>query len=117
MGCPREAWHDLHCKFDGQAACDILRNFEERWLKASKHHSQMMLAHDDSLLKLKRIPDIMGLEESAKVTEGDANAWNVQVFRSIDSNSVRGFPKDPIKATEKVKEYSIFTLVMKELIS
>ncbi|KAG6428707.1 hypothetical protein SASPL_112963 [Salvia splendens] len=101
VGCPREAWHDLHCRFDGQAACDVLRNFEERWLKASKRHSQIKLAHDDSLLKLKRIPDILGLEESAKVTEGDPKAWNVQVFRSIDSNSVRGFPKDPIKATEK----------------
>ncbi|KAL1547558.1 Phospholipase D beta 1 [Salvia divinorum] len=101
VGCPREAWHDLHCRFDGQAACDVLRNFEERWLKASKLHGQIKLAHDDSLLKLKRIPDILGLEESARVTEGDPKAWNVQVFRSIDSNSVRGFPKDPIKATEK----------------
>ncbi|KAG6418851.1 hypothetical protein SASPL_121057 [Salvia splendens] len=100
VGCPREAWHDLHCRFDGQAACDILRNFEERWLKASKRHGQLKLSHDDSLLKLKRIPDILGLEESAKVTEGDPEAWNVQVFRSIDSNSVRGFPKDPRKATE-----------------
>lgn len=79
LGCPREAWHDLHCRFDGQAACDILRNFEERWLKASKRHGQLKLSHDDSLLKLKRIPDILGLEESAKVTEGDPEAWNVQV--------------------------------------
>ncbi|KAH6759593.1 phospholipase D beta 1 [Perilla frutescens var. hirtella] len=101
VGCPREAWHDLHCRFDGQAACDVLRNFEERWLKASKRRGQMKLSHDDSLLKLKRIPEILGLEESARVTEGDPEAWNLQVFRSIDSNSVRGFPKDPRKATEK----------------
>ncbi|KAK6117780.1 hypothetical protein DH2020_048482 [Rehmannia glutinosa] len=37
-GCPREPWHDLHCKIDGPAAYDVLSNFEERWLKASKPH-------------------------------------------------------------------------------
>ncbi|KAJ0659044.1 putative phospholipase D [Helianthus annuus] len=35
-GCPREPWHDLHSKIDGPAAYDVLKNFEERWLKASK---------------------------------------------------------------------------------
>lgn len=81
MGCPREPWHDLHCRFDGPAACDVLRNFEERWLKASKRrgHQKMNFSYDDSLLKLKRIPDIMGLDEAATVTEGDPEAWNIQV--------------------------------------
>lgn len=88
MGCPREAWHDLHCRFDGQAACDVLRNFEERWLKASKRRGQMKLSHDDSLLKLKRIPEILGLEESARVTEGDPEAWNVQVGSKYAMSSV-----------------------------
>ncbi|KAL8556972.1 hypothetical protein ACS0TY_004444 [Phlomoides rotata] len=93
-GCPREPWHDLHCRFDGKAACDVLRNFEERWLKASRCRRHKF-SFDDSLLKIKKIPEIMGLEEAAKVTEGDPEAWNIQVFRSIDSNSVKGFPKDP----------------------
>ncbi|KAK6947701.1 C2 domain [Dillenia turbinata] len=35
-GCPREPWHDLHRKIDGPAAYDILTNFEEHWLRASK---------------------------------------------------------------------------------
>ncbi|KAL2658339.1 hypothetical protein AAZV13_03G016250 [Glycine max] len=35
-GCPREPWHDLHSKIDGPAAYDILKNFEERWLRAAK---------------------------------------------------------------------------------
>lgn len=29
--------------------------------------------------------------------------FTVQIFRSIDSNSVKGFPKDPKEATSKVK--------------
>lgn len=28
----------------------------------------------------------------------------VQIFRSIDSNSVRGFPKDPKEATQMVRK-------------
>lgn len=77
-GCPREPWHDLHCRFDGKAACDVLRNFEERWLKASRCRRHK-LSFDDSLLKIKKIPEIMGLEEAAKVTAGDPDAWNIQV--------------------------------------
>ncbi|GFY92407.1 phospholipase D beta 1 [Actinidia rufa] len=71
-GCPREPWHDLHCKIDGPAAYDVLTNFEERWLKASKPHVRMIL-----------------------------RGWHVQIFRSIDSNSVRKFPNDPKEAISK----------------
>ncbi|KAK6137629.1 hypothetical protein DH2020_028555 [Rehmannia glutinosa] len=103
VGCPREPWHDLHCKIDGPAAYDVLKNFEERWQKASKRHGPQKLrsSYDDSLLKIERIPDIMGIAEAATVTEGDPEAWNVQVFRSIDSNSVKGFPKNPREASDR----------------
>ncbi|MFS7905861.1 putative phospholipase D [Helianthus anomalus] len=37
-GCPREPWHDMHSEIDGPAAYDLMTNFEERWLKASKPH-------------------------------------------------------------------------------
>ena len=30
---PREAWHDVHCRIEGPAARDVMRNFEERWLR------------------------------------------------------------------------------------
>lgn len=30
----------------------------------------------------------------------------IQIFRSIDSNSVKGFPKDPKEATMKVRKIS-----------
>ncbi|GAA0181624.1 phospholipase [Lithospermum erythrorhizon] len=97
-GCPREPWHDLHSRIDGPAAYDVLKNFEERWLKASKVN-KMKSSQSDSLLKLDRIPDILGVEEAASVQEDHPEAWHVQVFRSIDSNSVKGFPKDPKQAT------------------
>ncbi|XP_073025857.1 LOW QUALITY PROTEIN: phospholipase D beta 1-like [Primulina eburnea] len=104
VGCPREPWHDLHCRIDGPAAYDILTNFEERWKRASKQRSsfqKMKALYDDSLLKLERIPDMLGLAEVASLGNNDQESWHVQVFRSIDSNSVKGFPKDPKEATDR----------------
>ncbi|GAV79648.1 C2 domain-containing protein/PLDc domain-containing protein/PLD_C domain-containing protein [Cephalotus follicularis] len=102
-GLPREPWHDLHCRIDGPAAYDILTNFEERWLRASEPHGlrKLKTSYDDSLLKLERIPDIIGMEEIHSLKDNDPNAWHVQVFRSIDSNSVKGFPKDPKDDTSR----------------
>ncbi|KAK1304551.1 Phospholipase D beta 1 [Acorus calamus] len=102
---PREPWHDLHCKIDGPAAYDILKNFEERWNKASRRHGveKLRRSFDDALLKLDRIPYIVGpgAHDSPYLNENDPEAWHVQIFRSIDSNSVKGFPKDPKEATSK----------------
>ncbi|KAJ0913801.1 putative phospholipase D [Helianthus annuus] len=102
-GCPREPWHDLHSRIEGPAAYDVLKNFEERWLRASKPQGirKMKKSEDDSLLKLERIPDILGIDEAHCTNEQDPEGWHVQVFRSIDSNSVKGFPKDPKEATSK----------------
>ncbi|GFY99606.1 phospholipase D beta 1 [Actinidia rufa] len=102
-GCPREAWHDLHCKIDGPAAYDVLTNFEERWLKASKPHGikKLKMSYDDSLLRLERMPDIVGLSDAPCLSENDPEGWHVQIFRSIDSNSVRKFPNDPKEAISK----------------
>ncbi|XP_058104715.1 phospholipase D gamma 1-like [Magnolia sinica] len=104
LSCPREPWHDLHCKIEGPAAYDVLTNFEERWLKASKPHGIKRLKkslYDDALLKIDRIPDIVGMHDAPCLSENDPEGWHVQVFRSIDSNSVKGFPKDPKDATSK----------------
>lgn len=103
VGCPREPWHDLHSRIDGPAAYDILANFEERWLKASKPHGLQKLkaSSDDALLKIERIADINGIEDGPFLSPDDPEGWHVQVFRSIDSTSVVGFPKDPKDATKK----------------
>ncbi|KAK9277016.1 hypothetical protein L1049_006555 [Liquidambar formosana] len=103
VGYPREPWHDLHCRIDGPTAYNILTNFEERWLKASKPHGlkKLKASYDDALLKIERIPDIVGMADAYCLSEDDLEAWHVQVFRSIDSNSVKGFLKDPKDATDR----------------
>lgn len=102
-GFPRQPWHDLHCKIDGPAAYDILTNFEERWLKASKPRGihKLKASYDDALLKLERIPEIIGIAEASSLADNDSETWHVQVFRSIDSTSVKGFPDEPKDATSR----------------
>jgi phosphatidylserine/phosphatidylglycerophosphate/cardiolipin synthase-like enzyme len=72
----------LHCQIDGPAAYDILTNFEERWLKASKPRGMQKLkaSFDDALLKLERIDEILGIAELPSLAEDDPEAWNVQVL-------------------------------------
>ncbi|KQJ97534.1 phospholipase D beta 1 isoform X1 [Brachypodium distachyon] len=100
---PRQPWHDLHSKIDGPAAYDVLQNFEQRWLKASKRHGIKKLgkSYDDALLSIETIPDMMNIKDAAYFSDNDPETWHVQVFRSIDSNSAKGFPKDPQEATGK----------------
>ncbi|KAI3727565.1 hypothetical protein L6452_16181 [Arctium lappa] len=101
-GCPREPWHDLHCRIEGPAAYDVLQNFEERWLRASKPRGlSKMTKFSDVLLKLDKIPDILGITDALYTSAKDPEGWHVQVFRSIDSNSVKGFPKDLKDAKSK----------------
>ncbi|KAG5248481.1 phospholipase delta [Salix suchowensis] len=104
---PRQPWHDLHCKIEGPAAYDILTNFEQRWKKATKWRriKKVTRWHDDALMKLERISWILTPSSSpdgdkiVHVTdEGDPENWHVQVFRSIDSGSVKGFPKSTQEA-------------------
>ncbi|CAJ2629695.1 unnamed protein product [Trifolium pratense] len=78
-GCPREPWHDLHSKIGGPAAYDVLTNFEERWLKASKPHGikKLKISYDDALLRLERIPDVIGINDTPS-GENDPESWHVQ---------------------------------------
>ncbi|XBI42206.1 hypothetical protein VPH35_126566 [Triticum aestivum] len=83
-GGPRTPWHDIHAKVEGAAAWDVLHNFEQRWSKqgGGKEHLVDLVA-----LEGKVAPS------SWPVTlPGDQEAWNVQLFRSIDSISTVGFP-------------------------
>ncbi|KVH88720.1 hypothetical protein Ccrd_025990, partial [Cynara cardunculus var. scolymus] len=105
---PREPWHDLHCKIDGPAAYDVLTNFEQRWRKATKwselgrRFKRISHWHEDALLKIERISWILSPSSELPTDdpalwvseEEDPENWHVQVFRSIDSGSLRGFPKD-----------------------
>ncbi|PON93972.1 Phospholipase D [Trema orientale] len=105
---PRQPWHDLHCKIEGPAAYDVLTNFEQRWKKATKwselgqRFKRVTHWHDDALIKLERISWILSPSPSTPNDDpalwvskaDDPENWHVQVFRSIDSGSLKGFPKD-----------------------
>ncbi|KAL3527259.1 hypothetical protein ACH5RR_011915 [Cinchona calisaya] len=112
---PRQPWHDLHCRIDGPAAYDVLMNFAQRWRKATKWREYSMLSkrmshwHDDAMIKIERISWILnpafsvsrdgtdkvpGDDTKLHVTSVDhPENWNVQIFRSIDSGSLKGFPR------------------------
>ncbi|KAJ1296842.1 hypothetical protein BS78_01G333200 [Paspalum vaginatum] len=85
-GGPREPWHDIHCRVEGPAAWDVLENFEQRWRKQGKG--------DNLLVTLDK-----GWAER-EAAQGDAESWNVQVFRSIDGGAAAGFPESPRDAAQ-----------------
>ncbi|CAI9114301.1 OLC1v1014990C1 [Oldenlandia corymbosa var. corymbosa] len=81
-GGPREPWHDTHACITGQAAWDVLTNFEQRWSKQ----------FDPSLLV--PISTISELSQQHHTSISSSRDWNVQVFRSVDHVSVTTLPKN-----------------------
>lgn len=72
-GGPREPWHDCHACITGEAAWDVLANFEQRWTKQC----------DPSLLVSTSITQNLAQQAFPSTTSNERN-WKVQVFRSID---------------------------------
>ena len=70
-GGPREPWHDAHACVTGEAAWDVLTNFEQRW---TKQCDPSLLVPANTLVNL--FPSF-----SSTPLERD---WKVQVYRSID---------------------------------
>lgn len=110
-GGPRQPWHDLHCKIEGPAVYDVLKNFEQRWLKASRWHGLSLkirtgnVWHDHSLINLNEVPWAFSLGNESQpnhqlnvTNDKDIETWHIQIFRSIDSGSVKGFPKTVMEA-------------------
>ncbi|KAH7287656.1 hypothetical protein KP509_32G068000 [Ceratopteris richardii] len=82
---PREPWHDVHARIEGPCAWDVLYNFEQRWRRQAKGTKRA----------LKNIKDIPELWPPVKpIEEDDKEAWNGQIFRSIDEGCVVGFPRE-----------------------
>ncbi|KAJ0039668.1 hypothetical protein Pint_28585 [Pistacia integerrima] len=120
---PRQPWHDLHCRIEGPAAYDVLINFEQRWRKATRwtefslKFKKVSHWHDDSLIMIGRIswilsPPLSTASDGTTIVPMDASivqvskddnpeTWHVQIFRSIDSGSVKGFPKEADKAEKQ----------------
>lgn len=105
---PRQPWHDLHCKIEGPAVYDVYENFKQRWMRAAKWHGMSIMFNkglhwaDDVFVDLKRVSWILSPDKQGQggkdiniTSDNDPETWHVQIFRSIDSGSVKGFPKDP----------------------
>ncbi|KAJ8907931.1 hypothetical protein NDN08_008034 [Rhodosorus marinus] len=75
---PREPWHDVHCCLEGDAAWDVLQNFQDR--------CQCQGGKKLSLAAITEQEFIRRVDEQA-VLQRDPDGWNAQIFRSIDERS------------------------------
>ena len=75
---PREPWHDIHCRVEGPIAKDVLQNFIERWKRQAKGTGRSPKIDESRI------------NPSAQAMQNDpSNEWNVQLFRSITSDSAK----------------------------
>lgn len=82
-GGPREPWHDAHACITGEAAWDVLKNFEQRWIKQC----------DPSLLVPVSAIKELTCETVPSSIPSDSD-WKVQVFRSINHVSASNLQKN-----------------------
>jgi phospholipase D1/2 len=95
-GGPREPWHDIHCRVEGPAAWDVLENFEQRWRKQGKGDNLLVALNKE-------------WAEREAAPRGDAESWNVQVFRSIDGGAAAGFPEPSADAPREAAALGLVT--------
>ena len=72
---PREPWHDIHSKVEGQIAYDVFLNFKERWERQGTSYGNLIPIEHTSV------------DVNAPLAIDPQKAWNVQFFRSITSDS------------------------------
>ena len=81
----RQPWEDIHCMVEGQLAHDALTNFHQRW--STQGHRE----------ELYRGNAIIPMQDDVLLDEQNAEAWNAQLFRSVDTTSdftVNGIESD-----------------------
>ena len=74
---PREPWHDIHCRVEGPIARDVLENFIERWVRQGEGPPPLL---DNNFCRHIN-------PEAVSVCQDPNKEWNVQLFRSITSDS------------------------------
>lgn len=77
---PRQPWHDDHAKVEGPIARDIMKNFEERWRRQAETSEQSLVTLNE---------DEFANPESTEafMPDYEGGPWNVQLFRSITTDS------------------------------
>jgi len=78
---PREPWHDIHSKVEGPIAKDVLMNVVERWRVQGKQEQDYWEPLNDHRLLQSVNPDAVA------ILQDPGKEWNVQLFRSITSDS------------------------------
>ncbi|XP_076067966.1 uncharacterized protein LOC143040640 [Oratosquilla oratoria] len=74
---PRQPWHDIHCRIDGPCVVDVLNNFTERWRKQVSDRESRLLPITSEAFAL----------EASAPSENPDDVWNLQLLRSITSDS------------------------------
>eukprot|EP00250_Pteridium_aquilinum_P016714 c23251_g1_i1 orf=289-2688(+) len=92
-GGPRQPWHDIHCCLEGPVAWDVVFNFEQRWRKQAVANVLLDLSSHPILLPSNASADILLHADISP------NAWDAQLFRSIDGGAAFGFPDNPADAS------------------
>ena len=82
---PREPWHDIHARLEGPIACDVKKNFEERWCRQSEDMVTRLCQFNE---------DEFVFDAPAVHQEHEGGPWNMQIFRSITSDSCTFFDLD-----------------------
>ncbi|MED6173243.1 Phospholipase D [Stylosanthes scabra] len=88
-GGPREPWHDVHCKLEGPIAWDVYSTFVQRFKKQGTDQSKL-LSEEELKDFIIAPPQVMDPDKK--------DAWNVQLFRSIDDTATLGFPESAKEA-------------------
>eukprot|EP01056_Protomagalhaensia_sp_Gyna25_P001556 Protomagalhaensia_sp_Gyna_25__1555@NODE_17_length_8134_cov_42_750093_g11_i0_p1_GENE_NODE_17_length_8134_cov_42_750093_g11_i0NODE_17_length_8134_cov_42_750093_g11_i0_p1_ORF_typecomplete_len841_score109_62PLDc_2/PF13091_6/0_73PLDc_2/PF13091_6/2_7e19PLDc/PF00614_22/3_2e03PLDc/PF00614_22/3_8e03PLDc/PF00614_22/1_3e07PLDc/PF00614_22/8_3e07PLD_C/PF12357_8/1_1e14_NODE_17_length_8134_cov_42_750093_g11_i010003522 len=80
---PREPWHDIHSRVLGPGAWDIFHTYMERLAKQGQEAYNQVMNHVNGLLTAGKIKS----KDSVLIHPNDVRAWDMQVFRSLDTES------------------------------
>lgn len=80
---PREPWHDIHSRVIGPAAWDVFQTYVERLAKQGPEVGNKIRSHVEGLVKENWLRE----GYSVLIHPDDTRSWDVQVFRSLDTES------------------------------
>jgi phospholipase D1/2 len=76
---PRQPWHDIHARIQGNGILDLLQNFEERWKGQGGNDSELVSIEESQLRATCEGRECKDLNTT----------WSTQLFRSIDDRTAK----------------------------
>lgn len=80
---PREPWHDVHSRLVGPASWDVYQTLSERLAK----QAPIVHLRAKALINELRADKIIRDVNTVLIHPADPRSWDVQIFRSLDSES------------------------------